>query len=112
MTFIFMWLEIKFFFQRVFRGWDDRETWDLEYEFLKWILPRLKRYAKISLTYPREYTIKGWEMFLDEIIKRTENVIVKYKNMRDLSLDEQEELYKEKTKVAQILSDHLRDFGW
>ena len=103
---------IKFFLQRFFRGWDDRETWDLEYEFIKWIFPRLKRFTKISVAYPPQFTEKEWAEFLNKIIQKTENFIVKYENMDELSLDEQEELYTEKTKVARILSDHLEYFSW
>lgn len=31
---------MKFFYQRITRGWDDSETWDLDTEFYKWIYPR------------------------------------------------------------------------
>ena len=104
--------EIKYFFQRVFRGWDDRETWDLEYEFLKWILPRLKRLKKISIAYPPHYTVRGWDAFLEGIIARTEKVLLNHQKMAHMNLDEEEEFVKEKSKVVQIIADNLSDFGW
>ena len=30
---------IKWFFQRRFRGFDDRETWNVDETFYKWLLP-------------------------------------------------------------------------
>ena len=104
--------EIKYFLQRVFRGWDDRETWDLEIEFLKWILPRLKRFKKISIAYPPHYTVRGWDVFLEGVIERTEKVIINYDQLGYMSLEEEEAFNKEKHKVVQILADNLEDFGW
>ena len=104
--------ELKYFFQRVFRGWDDRETWDLEYEFLKWIFPRLKRFAKISIAYPPRFTEEEWDNFLNQLLKRVENIILNYKRLDDMTIEEQEEFMKEKTKVVQLVSDNLNDFGW
>ena len=51
---------INFFFQRLTRGWDDRETWDFQESFLKWALPRLKRVKDISIAFPPEFTEVQW----------------------------------------------------
>lgn len=54
---------IKMFFQRLFRGWDDRETWSLDSNFLKWLSPRLKRFTEVNVCYPgtkRYPTYKSW----------------------------------------------------
>lgn len=40
---------IRFFFQRLFRGWDDSETWNLNCSIAEYILPRLKRYKEINM---------------------------------------------------------------
>ena len=39
--------KIQRFFQRVIRGWDDSDTWDLDYIIAKFTLPRLKRFRDI-----------------------------------------------------------------
>lgn len=39
---------IKFFFQRLFRGFDDSETWSLDSSLSRLILPRLKRYKELA----------------------------------------------------------------
>jgi len=33
---------IQFFFQRMFRGWDDHETWDFDVTFAKFVIPLIK----------------------------------------------------------------------
>lgn len=63
-----MFRSIKYFFQRLVRGWDDRETWNLDFEFYKWLYPRLVRFKKISLTVPPNKTAKEWDIELNTIL--------------------------------------------
>lgn len=37
---------IKYWFQRRTRGWPDDETWNLDYEFIKWVNSRFKKYKE------------------------------------------------------------------
>lgn len=37
----------RFFWQRITRGWDDSETWSLDYSLSKLILPRLVRFKEL-----------------------------------------------------------------
>ena len=104
--------KIQYFLQRVFRGWDDRETWDLEFEFLRWIYPRLKRFKQISIAHPINFTEKEWDNFLEQLLLRTEKVIHNYDRLTELSLEEEEEVMKEKEKVVQIIADNFKNFGW
>lgn len=39
---------IKYWFQRRARSWSDDETWNLDYEFIKWINSRFKKYKELS----------------------------------------------------------------
>lgn len=69
---------IRFFFQRLFRGWDDSETWSLDYQFYKWLLPRLKRFRELTFAYPGtdEYpTLESWQKELDKRCKQLELLI-------------------------------------
>lgn len=59
---------IKFFFQRIFRGWDDSETWSLDVSLARAILPRLKHFKKLNKAYPVELTFDSWNAILDEMI--------------------------------------------
>jgi len=59
---------IKFWWQRVTRGWDDSETWNLDRSLAKLILPRLKRYKEISIAFPADLTEVQWNEYLDKMI--------------------------------------------
>lgn len=37
---------IRYWFQRRTRGWSDDETWNLDYEFIKWINSRFKKFKE------------------------------------------------------------------
>ena len=103
---------IKFFFQRLTRGWDDRETWDFQESFLKWALPRLKRVKDISIAFPPEFTEVQWLNFQSHLIQRVESCLNKFENQDDLTWDEMEDLRKETQEVAQIIIDNLNNFSW
>ena len=38
--------DIKYWFQRRTRGWSDDETWNLDWEFFRWVNSRFKQYRK------------------------------------------------------------------
>lgn len=70
--------KIKFFFQRVIRGWDDSETWSLDYEFYKWLLPRLKRFEELTIAYPgtEKYpTLESWKKEIKNRCRQLELLI-------------------------------------
>jgi hypothetical protein len=59
---------VKFFFQRLFRGWDDSETWALDGSLAKLILPRLKRFKELNICFPQEFTEGEWDVVLDKMV--------------------------------------------
>ena len=58
---------IKFFFQRLFRGFDDSIAWNFDYEFGKWAYPRFKRFREMHHGYPHNTTSEEWESILEDI---------------------------------------------
>lgn len=66
---------VKRFYQRLSRGWDDSETWSLDYEFYKWIYPRLKRFAEVTVCYPNGYTEESWKRELRKMIGLLEIIL-------------------------------------
>jgi len=44
--------QLKWWWQRRTRGWDDRDLWSLDVALAKWILPRLKEFRKIKHGVP------------------------------------------------------------
>jgi hypothetical protein len=59
---------VRFFFQRLFRGWDDSETWSLDATFAKMIVPKLRRFKEVSIAVPMGLTEKEWDAILDKMI--------------------------------------------
>jgi hypothetical protein len=58
---------IRFWLQRRFRGWDS-ETWNLDFEFGKWVLPRVRRFKELERGYPKGLTEQEWNGILDQMI--------------------------------------------
>jgi hypothetical protein len=54
--------------QRLERGFDDTETWNLDYTIASFILPRLKRFKQVANCYPGNMTLEEWEDILDKMI--------------------------------------------
>ena len=60
---------IRFFFQRLFRGFDDSETWSLDITISKFVLPRLKRFRNKTIGFPGGLdSITQWYKILDDMI--------------------------------------------
>lgn len=54
--------------QRLKRGFDDSELWNLYYTIAGFILPRLKAFREETVSYPAGMTREQWESILDEMI--------------------------------------------
>ena len=63
---------VKFFFQRLFRGFDDSECWNLDGSLARLIVPRLKRFKEIGRAHPHDLTQEKWDEYLDEMISAFE----------------------------------------
>lgn len=59
--------EIKYAYQRVVRGYDDRITWGLEEELAKIINKVTFNLAENSYSYPNGLTEKKWKEILQQI---------------------------------------------
>lgn len=74
---------IKYWFQRRIRGWSDDETWNLDYEFIKWVNSRFKKYKEkaskiVDLEFHRfEYEGKEYTQLelIDKVIKLSNEYI-------------------------------------
>ena len=59
--------DIKFFYQRLTRGWDDSETWSLSYIVAEFMLPRLERFRDIKAGCPSDMSKEQWDKILTEM---------------------------------------------
>lgn len=49
-------------------GWDDRETWSLDYRIAVFVYPRLKRLNEIKAGYPIGMDEKEWTAIIDKML--------------------------------------------
>jgi hypothetical protein len=75
---------IKHWWQRRTRGWDNSDTWSLDYTIAKFVLPRLKKFEEVTCGVPGCLQDKGetleerekvWHNMLKDMIFAMEMVI-------------------------------------
>ena len=59
---------VRFLYQRLTRGWDDTETWNLDARLSEHIIPRLKRFKEVNQCYPPDLTPETWDIVIDKMI--------------------------------------------
>jgi hypothetical protein len=67
---------LKFKYQKLTRGFDDSEIWNLDVTTANFLLPRLKRFKEINFGYPGEFnSMEEWNVILDDIIFAMEHTV-------------------------------------
>lgn len=100
--------DIKYWLQRRVRGWSDDETWNLDYEFIKWVNSRFKKYKEkaskiVDLEFHRfEYEGKEYTQLqlIDRVIELTDEMLTD--EYWDLIHTDAERLEKIKDEVFDI----------
>ena len=64
-----LYYQVKYGFQRMFRGYDDTEVFDMDMVFIDRYLKILKDFRKNHCGYPPSITNEQWDDILDEMIK-------------------------------------------
>ena len=110
--------DIKYWFQRRTRGWSDDETWNLDWEFFRWINSRFKQYIKdaneiVDLEFYK-FKYKGKEYtqleLINKVIKLTNKLIDEDYFMG--KLEEAEEITKTKDEVLDIFKIIFFSMWW
>lgn len=66
---------LHFLWQKLTKGFSDKETWSLDYTIAKFSLPRLKRLREIESGHPACYTNEQWWGMVDQMIWSLEAII-------------------------------------
>lgn len=99
--------EEKFKKQRIKRGFDDSETWSLRDTIGNFILPRLKRFKKVSQAHPGNMTHEEWMEILNKMIKSFKLLT---KDNGSFTLNKKEE--KEFNEGMKLFNDHFLNLWW
>ena len=95
--------KIRFWYQRRTRGFDDSETFSLDYSLAKLILPRLQRFKQVSIdVLPSEMTSEEWSEILDKMI----NAFDYYSSKRRWSSTEDHE------EGLKLFAQYYTDLWW
>ena len=90
--------------QRKVRGFDDTELYDLDVTMASFILPRLRRFKKVSITYPCE-TPEEWDAKLDLMISA-------FSHICDRSFDISGKRDAEVEKGLKVFAEYFRALWW
>lgn len=93
---------LKRLYQRLTRGWDDSDTWSLDYTLYQWLLPRLKRFYELNNGYPNNKTAEEWDKELKHNISLLET----------LCEDNYEEHYSERQEFNKWLGENINNLWW
>lgn len=109
----------KHAWQRLTRGWSDDETWNLDYRFCKWMLPRLKRFKKLANGYPSHLAPEEWDVILDKMIRACETVlydddisVIRFKGMFGDDKEAAVKRWKETDEGFELMGKYIRHLWW
>ena len=97
----------KFYWQRLTRGWDDSETWDLNVTISKFILPRLLRLQEVGEGRPCDLTDDEWDLIVEDIIYFHEYTIRLFENHEYIEFDT--DRYQRGQK---LFCEYYNELGW
>lgn len=89
-------------------GFDDTETWNLNYAISKFMVIRLKKFKELSIAYPATLTPDEWNQILDEMILGFELFLT----FDDLTLSEQKKAVKKINKSLGLFKKYFWDLWW
>ena len=98
--------------QRMTRGFDDSETWNLDITISKFLVPRLKAFNECNNGFPSRLTKKKWNKILEEMIEGFELYIKKDDWVFEQDLNERNEKYAKVNKALKHFSKYFYDLWW
>ncbi len=96
---------LEYKLQRLERGFDDTETWNLYYTIAGFVLPRLKRFKEVTMGYPAVMTENEWNECLDKMIFAFETVLKEDDDIDSCDNEKVEE-------GLSLFAKHYFNLGW
>lgn len=92
------------YWQRLTRGWDDSDTYNLDARISEFIIPRLKRLKDLNKGYPGEFASQEeWNAILVKMIKAFELHLIDTQDFR---------VSPEETEGIALFAKYYRDLWW
>jgi hypothetical protein len=103
---------IKLTYQKITRGFSDKDTWNLDHSIANYALPRLKRFKEINNGHPISLTEEEWDFMLDEMIYAMEYLATQWEDdWDDINLGS-EENYARFVKGMEYFGKHFQSLWW
>jgi hypothetical protein len=103
---------IKHCLQWWWRGWSDRETWDLTVPLGNHISPRIRRFIEINIATPPDMRPEEWDDILDKIASGFEFFATRDDLELDLSEIEYANRFDEAQKGINLFAKYYNDLWW
>lgn len=103
---------MKFKEQRMTRGFDDSETWNLDMTIAKFLVPRLKAFKECENGHPAGMSEKKWDKILDEMIEGFELHCTKDEWEFDMDINTRNEKKAKVDKALKHFSKYFHDLWW
>jgi len=106
--------QIKFIWQKATRGFSDDETWNLDYQLCKWLLPRLKRFQEFNRQNTgKQNTEDGdWHEIVDKMIVGVDFIVHDSDYLLDLSTEDYQKKEKEALEGLRLLGTYMKGLWW
>lgn len=91
--------------QRKERGFDDTETWSLDYAIAKFAIPRLKRFKELHICHPPNITMEEWDEKIQDMIDGFEEVVKDGTGGMEVDYDKMD-------KGLDTFREYYRDLWW
>lgn len=95
--------------QRIERGFDDSETWNLDATIASFILPRLKRFKVVNRGYPPSLTEEEWNNIIDKMIFSFEYIL---DDSIDDSPDSRSKKYEQYKEGIKLFAEYFHHLWW
>ena len=98
--------------QRMERGFDDTECWNLDLTFVNFMIPRLKVFKEQTQGYPSNMTFEEWHNILDEMIEGFElwNKHFDWEIEEDINIKNENNF--KVNKAIDLFKTYFRDLWW
>ncbi len=111
-------LSLRHFFQKIFFGFSDNETWGLYHTVAVFLLPRLERFKEVTISFPIGITFEEWQKQLDLMIFSLRHTIYEEGENDELEKDllnyepNKDLWYEIRHKGYLALGQWFRDLWW
>lgn len=101
---------IRFWWQRMVRGWDDSDTWSLDGPTARFLAPRLRRFIEVVNGHPMDMSMEEWVTILEKMQFAFQTIADDTEGFRDWAEDE--ELNRRVDEGINLFSKYFFHLWW